>query len=354
VASTKKGLIIVPEPGQLFAELGGLVARDAAGFGHEPYLVNPAAPPRPPKEEYMLEFFAYEQVGCTPAHVVGVDPAEEGAEYGVSRVMDAYDGAAKYEALKKEMFGTWDGQAEAAPLTKAAVKDALEVMANPPVEHIKNAQELTEKFGVPKAEVNKLNAAVFEALNAKNTKSAIDAVNDFTRQKMREDGFFRKIMPALDVTNDELDTFTGDGPWKVVDGVDVVFWYYRDTSLIYSVRRVSDNFFYDFASKKFSLMPVAPRAGMPRAEPAKPSGCFYSTRLSGKLDDGEYIVTFRDAQALDVVVGIMAVFMKGGIQSETPPQGLEDTPIEEGIPTPEGYFRRAERRVRPVDVGEPG
>ena len=205
----------------------------------------------------------------------------------------------------------------------------------------------------PLSDVKKLNDAIFNALAVPaSKKAAIDAINDFTRTKMREDGFFRKIMPPLDVTNGELDTFSGDGPTKVVDGVDVVFWYYRDTSLIYSVRRVSDNFFYDFASKKFSLLPVSPRAGMPRAKPADPSGNFYSTRLSGKLDDGEYVVTFRDAQALDVVVGIMAVFMKGGTQTETPPQGLEDTPIEEGIPSPEGYFRRAAKRVRPVDVGE--
>jgi hypothetical protein len=36
-------------------------------------------------------------------------------------------------------------------------------------------------------------------------KQAIDAVNDFTRTKMREDGFYRRIMPPLTITNDELD-----------------------------------------------------------------------------------------------------------------------------------------------------
>jgi hypothetical protein len=148
-----------------------------------------------------------------------------------------------------------------------------------------------------------------------------------------------------------------DGEWDddEIDeetSVDIVFWYYRDTFLVYSVRRVSDNFFYDFATKKFSMMPASPRAGMPRAEPAKPSGYVYWTKLSGKLDDGEYVVTIRDTKGDDAVVGITALFMKGGIQQGTPPQGLEDTPIEEGIPTPEGTFRRAARRVRPVDVEE--
>lgn len=34
---------------------------------------------------------------------------------------------------------------------------------------------------------------------------AIDAVNAFTRVKMREDGFFRKILPPIQITNDHLD-----------------------------------------------------------------------------------------------------------------------------------------------------
>jgi hypothetical protein len=134
-------------------------------------------------------------------------------------------------------------------------------------------------------------------------------------------------------------------------GVDIVFWFYRKTVLIYSIRRVKDNFFYDFASKKFSVLPVAPRAGMPTATPGKPSGFFYSTRLSGKLDDGEYVVTCRDTGANDVVIGIMALFMKDGIQESSPQQGLEDTPIEEGIPPPEDTYTLAEaQRVRSIDT----
>jgi hypothetical protein len=45
--------------------------------------------------------------------------------------------------------------------------------------------------------------------------------------------------------------------------------------------------------------------------------------------------------------------MQGGTQTQTPPQGLENTPIEEGIPAPAGTFRRAERRIRTVDTDGP-
>jgi hypothetical protein len=46
----------------------------------------------------------------------------------------------------------------------------------------------------------------------------VDAVNDFTRTKMREDGFYRRIMPPIPITNDELDRQVWtDKPVKVVD-----------------------------------------------------------------------------------------------------------------------------------------
>jgi hypothetical protein len=49
-------------------------------------------------------------------------------------------------------------------------------------------------------------------------KQAIDAVNDFTRTKMREDGFYRRVMPPLQISNDELDRQVDtDKPVKVVD-----------------------------------------------------------------------------------------------------------------------------------------
>jgi hypothetical protein len=49
-------------------------------------------------------------------------------------------------------------------------------------------------------------------------KQAIDAVNDFTRTKMREEGFLRKIMPPLPITNDELDRrVETDKPVKIID-----------------------------------------------------------------------------------------------------------------------------------------
>ncbi len=66
-----------------------------------------------------------------------------------------------------------------------------------------------------------LNEAIFEKLASRDPgleKQAIDAVNDFTRTKMREDGFYRRIMPPIPISNDELDRQVDtDKPVKVVD-----------------------------------------------------------------------------------------------------------------------------------------
>ncbi len=67
--------------------------------------------------------------------------------------------------------------------------------------------------------VQLLNETLFENLQTPGMeKTAIDAVNDFTRTKMREDGFYRKILPAVQISNDELDRQVDtDKPVKVVD-----------------------------------------------------------------------------------------------------------------------------------------
>lgn len=69
------------------------------------------------------------------------------------------------------------------------------------------------------SEIQLLNDTLFEQLDTPGMqKQAIDAVNDFTRTKMREDGFYRRIMPPLTITNDELDRQVDtDKPVKVVD-----------------------------------------------------------------------------------------------------------------------------------------
>lgn len=63
--------------------------------------------------------------------------------------------------------------------------------------------------------------AVFEKLSSRDPileKQATDAVNEFTRTKMREDGFYRRIMPPIPITNDELDRQVDtDKPVKIVD-----------------------------------------------------------------------------------------------------------------------------------------
>jgi hypothetical protein len=70
-----------------------------------------------------------------------------------------------------------------------------------------------------KSEAQLLNETLFEQLSTPGMeKTAIDAVNDFTRTKMREDGFYRRILPPLQISNDELDRQVDtDKPVKIVD-----------------------------------------------------------------------------------------------------------------------------------------
>jgi len=76
--------------------------------------------------------------------------------------------------------------------------------------------------GVMTQEESRLaNAALWEKLNSRDPileKQAEDTVNSFTRTRMREDGFMRKIMPPTPITNDELDrSASTDKPMKIVD-----------------------------------------------------------------------------------------------------------------------------------------
>jgi hypothetical protein len=72
---------------------------------------------------------------------------------------------------------------------------------------------------VTKTESQLLNRAVFEQLEDPGMqKQALDAINDFTRTRMREEGFLRKIMPPLPIGNDELDRqMHTDKPVKIID-----------------------------------------------------------------------------------------------------------------------------------------
>jgi len=66
-----------------------------------------------------------------------------------------------------------------------------------------------------------LGKVIFEKLSSRDAhleKQAVDAVNDFTRTKMREDGFYRRIMPPIPISNDDLDRAVDtDKPVKIVD-----------------------------------------------------------------------------------------------------------------------------------------
>lgn len=80
---------------------------------------------------------------------------------------------------------------------------------------------MPDTLALSQEEARLVNTALFEKLASRDPimeKEAIDAVNDFTRTKMREDGFFRRIMPPVPISNDELDRqVTTDKPVKVVD-----------------------------------------------------------------------------------------------------------------------------------------
>jgi len=69
------------------------------------------------------------------------------------------------------------------------------------------------------AETVLLNETLFDQLLTPGMeKKAVDAVNDFTRTKMREDGFFRRIMPPVKISNDELDRQSDTPkPVKIID-----------------------------------------------------------------------------------------------------------------------------------------
>lgn len=70
-----------------------------------------------------------------------------------------------------------------------------------------------------KSETALLNETLFEQLSTPGLeKQALDAVNDFTRIKMREEGFFRKILSPLTISNGELDRqLETDKPVKIID-----------------------------------------------------------------------------------------------------------------------------------------
>ena len=63
----------------------------------------------------------------------------------------------------------------------------------------------TSTLELSQQETKLINETVFEKLSSRDpvmVKEAIDAVNDFTRTKMREDGFLRRIMPPIPISND--------------------------------------------------------------------------------------------------------------------------------------------------------
>lgn len=75
----------------------------------------------------------------------------------------------------------------------------------------------------PTLSARAMNAQVLDMLDKGQSspemvKKAADTVSEFTRVRMREDGFWRKILPPLTITNDDLDRQVDtDLPVRVVD-----------------------------------------------------------------------------------------------------------------------------------------
>lgn len=69
------------------------------------------------------------------------------------------------------------------------------------------------------AESALLNATVYEQLATPGMeKKANDAINDFTRTKMREAGIARRVVPPLEITDNDLDrAVETDKPQKIID-----------------------------------------------------------------------------------------------------------------------------------------
>ena len=69
------------------------------------------------------------------------------------------------------------------------------------------------------SDVQVLNEAFFDQLATPGMeKNALDSVNEFTRVRVREDGFYRRIVPPVQVSNDDLDRQVDtDKPVIVVD-----------------------------------------------------------------------------------------------------------------------------------------
>jgi hypothetical protein len=333
VAKTSPGGIIIPEPGDVLLEAGASGALgDAAAEAIKDFIGTQVT------SNALYKHFM---------------PAHFGIDWGKDADMVA--GSLDPKVFQNEYLGSF-------PMPEPDLAD------DPPIKYEspkgKPLGDVLFKDESPEvqAQLKAMNEAIFEHLSdPKQAKSAVDAVNAFTLAKMKEDGICKKIMPPLPISNDELEDYHNaledyhEAKQKMAAkeyGLDIIFWYYRGTGLIYSLRRVVDNFFYDFNTRKFSVLPVVPRDTLAKSDEFEPCGYIYAARLAGKFADGEYVVTIRDAKADDVVVGIMAIFMKGGTQLETPEEGLEDTPIEEGLPLPEGIYRRRARRVRSIDVDE--
>lgn len=106
-------------------------------------------------------------------------------------------------------FGTIFGATAVAPIAAAKIASSGEGRLLSSIKALwAKMPWVKPKPLTPEQETRLLNQALFEKLcngDPQMGREAIDAINSFTRAKMREDGFYRRILPPVPITNEELD-----------------------------------------------------------------------------------------------------------------------------------------------------
>lgn len=81
--------------------------------------------------------------------------------------------------------------------------------------------EMIKQAELSQAETKMVNSAVYDRLGSGDpalVKEAVDAVSDYTRTKVREEGFLNQILPGVPITNSDLDRMVHtDKPVVIVD-----------------------------------------------------------------------------------------------------------------------------------------
>lgn len=117
------------------------------------------------------------------------------AEHTLTIVLELEPSAWCYSAVVKLQAGSPGGWF----MTESRYEEHCNAIASPV------PAALTVVAGEPRSGTSLMYDTLFDRLADPNReRAAIDAINDFTRHRMREDGFFRRILPPLEVSEEEL------------------------------------------------------------------------------------------------------------------------------------------------------